>query len=489
MADIDVSALSLTTPPILATITAYRPAVLVRNNGLSTALTSGELRIYNPATGLLLYSTTLGPVSIPVGASRNVYGATYWTPPSVGPFMVTAQVTCPGDQVPANGILQPTTITVSAEPPPPPPTVPEHASQHENGGEDELSLDGLSGELSEPQKAKDHAENHQVGGSDELNVTGLSGFLADAQPIGLHAATHAEGGIDPVTGVIPTIHHESHEPGGSDEITGIGPGNHHATHEPGGDDELDPLAPATHADSHEPGGDDEIAITYPPHKASHEVGGVDAMSLNGLSGVLSEQQTPSAHATRHQPGGDDPIAISFPLHAADHEVSGDDVLNVAGLQGVLANAQYPQNHEGIHQLSAQDMIAGILHFGTEDIVNLETIVQPLVHVNLWPPGSVQVPAGATSALVVASFSVYWRLSGNDEAASFSLNLTNSSGLIRSLQVRPLTFDLKQSFVVINLATNLTNNLTIDLKYTNHGTVEHTCRMHEGFILWLKDRPN
>ena len=49
--------------------------------------------------------------------------------------------------------------------------------------------------------ARDHATRHQNGGADEISVAGLSGELADPQT--------------------PLGHHASHEPGGSDALTGI----------------------------------------------------------------------------------------------------------------------------------------------------------------------------------------------------------------------------------------------------------------------------
>jgi len=323
MADIDVAVKSLTAPPALATITAYRPAVLVENLGLAAAVASGELRIYNPATGLLIFSAALTAVSIPLAGSRNVYAATYWTPPGTGTFLVTAQVTCPGDQVPANGILAPTAILVSAEPPPPPPTVPEHASQHENGGEDELSLDGLGGQAAEPQRPTDHGPNHESGGIDEMDVTDLHGVLADAQPIALHAASHMTGGSDPVSGIEPEPHHETHEPGGGDEIEGIPAAAHHESHEPGGDDVIAAAAPLA-------------------HHSSHALEGTDEISVQGLSGVLAEPQAPTYHAAAHAAGGADVLTaaalikphfgigyqqISNPLPLNEWTVIGEHTIN------------------------------------------------------------------------------------------------------------------------------------------------------------------
>lgn len=43
-----------------------------------------------------------------------------------------------------------------------------HKTDHENGGGDEISVAGLSGELADDQPPKSHASDHKDGGSDEI---------------------------------------------------------------------------------------------------------------------------------------------------------------------------------------------------------------------------------------------------------------------------------------------------------------------------------
>ncbi len=74
-----------------------------------------------------------------------------------------------------------------------------HASAHENGGGDEISVAGLSGVLADDQNPVNHAADHANGGGDELNVGGLSGQLADDQPPLDHASDHSDGGSDEIT--------------------------------------------------------------------------------------------------------------------------------------------------------------------------------------------------------------------------------------------------------------------------------------------------
>jgi len=48
-----------------------------------------------------------------------------------------------------------------------------HATEHENGGVDEISVGGLSGDLADAQDPKNHATNHEDGGPDEVTLENL----------------------------------------------------------------------------------------------------------------------------------------------------------------------------------------------------------------------------------------------------------------------------------------------------------------------------
>lgn len=48
-----------------------------------------------------------------------------------------------------------------------------HATAHENGGADEISVDGLSGVLAEAQTPAAHATSHKNGGADEVLLNEL----------------------------------------------------------------------------------------------------------------------------------------------------------------------------------------------------------------------------------------------------------------------------------------------------------------------------
>ena len=103
-----------------------------------------------------------------------------------------------------------------------------HATTHQNGGSDEVSVAGLSGLLADDQNPVAHAGDHENGGGDEISVAGLSGLLADAQNPVAHAGDHENGGGDEISvlglsglladGQTPLAHAASHASGQPDQL-------------------------------------------------------------------------------------------------------------------------------------------------------------------------------------------------------------------------------------------------------------------------------
>jgi hypothetical protein len=187
MADYDVGVISIVVPAQSAPKATYRPAVSVRNNGIHDALASGYLRIYS--AGLLVFETELYSATIPAGAIGTAQAIDLWTPEAEGLYYIHAHLSTPLDQVESNNMLTPVAVEITGTAPPTPPTVPAHAPQHEDGGDDEISIDGLKGRAADPQAALAHASLHQAGGSDALNVGSLQGILAQDQPAQVHSNT------------------------------------------------------------------------------------------------------------------------------------------------------------------------------------------------------------------------------------------------------------------------------------------------------------
>ena len=194
----------------------------MKNYGVHDALAVGFLRIYSPA-GLLIFTTAIYSGVIAPGETKPALAVDYWTPPALGRYMIIATATCINDQYEPNNNLAPVFVDVVAGPPTPPTPVTMHAAQHEDGGGDEIIIDGLHGRTADAQLALAHKTSHQAGGSDALDVTGLTGILAQGQPIRDHHSDHEDGGgdelnVDELSGVLknlqkPKIHgNEAHDP-------------------------------------------------------------------------------------------------------------------------------------------------------------------------------------------------------------------------------------------------------------------------------------
>jgi hypothetical protein len=184
MADIDVSAQGLAVPPASAPKTIYVPAISVKNNGIVARVASGTLSVYDKVAGTLIETWNVTSEELEPGQTANATadGTFDIEDEEVGKqFLFSGIVSCDGDQVPQNDPLNPVTVTVSGDDPPPPPTVPSHRTQHQDGGSDELSVDGLFGVLAQGQPIQEHHATHEPGGDDELSILGLSGLAADRQ--------------------------------------------------------------------------------------------------------------------------------------------------------------------------------------------------------------------------------------------------------------------------------------------------------------------
>ena len=360
MADYDVGVTELSSPPPSAVKTTYRPAVRIRNNGIHDALASGILRIYS--AGRLIFTTEIYSTVIPPKETREAQAVNYWTPETEGSYLVIADATCPLDQVETNNHLSPTTVIVGPGEVPVPPIVTQHAAQHEEGGTDQISIDGLRGEAYDPQPPKDHVSRHEQGGSDELSVGGLHGQLADAQPTEDHGNEHHTKTFETVSGCTDQIgtHNSSTAPHpGTTNLEYVerkGAANGYAPLDADSlvpTENLPPTGPSAHASTHEDNGDDEISIaglsgqsadaqTPTNHGATHGNEGGDDISIGGLSGMPAAAGVALGLATLGEDGVlsvlQRPPAGPPPNHGATHGNEGGDDISISGLSGIPAAA-------------------------------------------------------------------------------------------------------------------------------------------------------
>jgi len=149
MADYDVQALALATPANPSPLDTYTPAISVRNNGRFAAIATGTISAYK--AGVQVFASTVQSPSIAPGETGLATATDDWTPDEETDYVFYGYVTTQLDQVEPNNNLAPVTVEISGTPPPPPVTVPAHRQQHESGGSDQLSVDGLPGVLANAQ--------------------------------------------------------------------------------------------------------------------------------------------------------------------------------------------------------------------------------------------------------------------------------------------------------------------------------------------------
>jgi hypothetical protein len=145
-----------------------------------------------------------------------------------------------------------------------------HASTHENGGSDEISVTGLSGLLADGQTPLAHKTSHQDTGTDEISVEGLSGTLADDQHIIDSEAVSAMG----VKGNSNPLNHDRYTD--SEALA--------AAVQAGAITDGVTKAP-THDAVY------DVAALLLDHSTRHENDGLDEISVEGLSGQLADPQT------------------------------------------------------------------------------------------------------------------------------------------------------------------------------------------------------
>lgn len=192
-----------------------------------------------------------------------------------------------------------------------------HAYRHEDGGDDELTVQNLgSGAATAGHILRadgsggwavgslNHAATHADGGADELTVQNLgSGGASSGQIL----EADGSGGWNVVNHTAPS-HAASHSDGGSDEITvqDLGSGAASAgfllqADGAGGLSFVSAPPPGAHASTHADGGSDEITVQ---DLGSGAAGAGSVLQADGAGGLAF---APFAHAATHEQGGADEL--------------------------------------------------------------------------------------------------------------------------------------------------------------------------------------
>jgi len=281
--DYDVEVLGLKTPASTSPLAPYRLVVSVRNNGIHAAVASGYVRVYS--TGLLIFESEVFSNTLAPGVTGDCSSLGYWTPPAEGFYMIQGYISTPLDQVEPNNNLNPTNIHITGTPPTPPTPVALHAAQHEEGGSDEISIEGLPGRAADQQEALAHVASHQAGGTDALNVGSLLGVLATDQPAQVHSNTRHS----PVMATDAEL--DSHRLAGAAHTAATNLANRETTGPDTGFVKKTQLSSSTEVPD---AGDDPLKAglrlgnSYGPvnavhHAAKHAVGGLDPITMPGVT--------------------------------------------------------------------------------------------------------------------------------------------------------------------------------------------------------------
>jgi len=85
------------------------------------------------------------------------------------------------------------------------------------------------------------------------------------------------------------------------------------------------------------------------HKATHQDGGSDEISVSDLSGELADEQKSAWSKVSGKPSAYPPA-----IHRISHELVGSDEIDVTGLRGELLHDQKPKNHAADHKAAGSD---------------------------------------------------------------------------------------------------------------------------------------
>jgi hypothetical protein len=233
-----------------------------------------------------------------------------------------------------------------------------HASQHQNGGSDEISVAGLSGELADDQPPKAHKTSHQDGGADEVDVTGLSGLLADDQHV-----LDAEVTAVAIAKSILTAQGDVIYASGASTPAALAPGTAGQALLTGGaaaNPSWGAPAPAAHAASHQTAGSDALDVKDLDDSISLLLGTDRVKDTHvdwgAAAGQVDADDVPES-ATKKWAGetGADVTANNAPqAHASQHQNGGADEISVLGLSGLLADGQTPLAHKASHENGGGD---------------------------------------------------------------------------------------------------------------------------------------
>jgi len=177
MPDFDVAVIELVEPSSPTPLGILRPAVLVRNSGTNDATVTGTMSAYELVNGTRLWTSALQAKLVPAGQDRTLYAAQPWTPPDVGAYGFTADISTARDEDESDNHLAPVTVTITAAAAPP-------TAEHGNEAHDPDML-------TEPELINHAAAQVSVHGYDVHGDLGIGGAADDLAILDLKSTVKA----------------------------------------------------------------------------------------------------------------------------------------------------------------------------------------------------------------------------------------------------------------------------------------------------------
>ena len=172
-----------------------------------------------------------------------------------------------------------------------------HAANHEAGGEDQVSIEGLSGKAADAQTPTAHHSSHEPRGDDQLSISGLSGKAADAQTPETHAPTHDKDSTDALSTGNPIATQPGEHSSAGTATTYVRKDHHHRS--PGG-------FAATKAHKHITSATEEVILSASVHSGLLSPRSVLRSTVHGQLWVGPLGQGLFRFRVRFGPNGENP---------------------------------------------------------------------------------------------------------------------------------------------------------------------------------------
>jgi hypothetical protein len=160
---LDIRATHYVSPLSEVDFASVQLTVHIVNVADETGLVQGKFRVYNDNTGLLIHTSDIAPFTLTAGETFDAPALTDFDPPAPADdtYFVIFDGIASNPLVPDGIQFMLGAFYFDVKPTGMGPAPAAHGGTHENGGSDEINVNGLSGELADDQPALEHGnEKH-----------------------------------------------------------------------------------------------------------------------------------------------------------------------------------------------------------------------------------------------------------------------------------------------------------------------------------------